>query len=165
MSETFVIEDYTYWNPTGCSFTSNSSTDRQEPTGLEGFEFIPPTNWQLTYDLHDTTNSKRFYLVSKGQSTGGSNKYGVGADTNSNTHNIGMVLRTTTSSSQYQVSPDYPAHIKWVVEGTTTKGYVGNTLVRTDTVNWWNTYNPYIFKWGIWASGTVTVTNIKVKPL
>ena len=76
-----------------------------------------------------------------------------------------MVIRTTSSSQQVTQSSNYPAHIKWVVEGNTTKGYVDDTLARTDSVSWWGTYAPYIFKWGIWNSGTVTVTNIKVKAL
>lgn len=165
LTKTYAIEDCTYWNATGCTFTSNSTTDRVEPTGLEAFEYTPPSHWQLSFDLYDDSNSKRFYLVSKPQSSSSSNKYGVGADTNSSTHNVAMVLRTTTSASQQGNSSDYPAHIRWEIDNGTTKGYVGNTLVRTDSVNWWGSYAPYIFKWGIWAKGTVTVTNIKIKPL
>ena len=165
VSETYSLEDCYYYNSTGISFTSNSTTDRQESTGIEAFEFTPPSHWELSYDITDTSNSKRLYFVSKPQSTGGSNKYGVGSDTNSSTYNCSMVLRTTSSASQYHVGSGLPVSCRWEIDGTTTKGYVEDSLVRTDTVNWWGSYAPYIFKWGIWAKGTVTVTNIKIKPL
>ena len=165
VSETYAIEDCYYYNSTGITFTSNSTTDRQASTGIEAFEFTPPTNWQLSYIIQDTSNSKRIYLVSKSQSSSGSNRYGLGSDTNNSTHKVSMVLRTTSSNIKTVDSSTYPVPVKWEINGNTTKGYVDGTLVRTDTVTWWNSYAPYYFKWGIWQTGTVTVTEIKVKQL
>lgn len=76
-----------------------------------------------------------------------------------------MVVRTTSSNSKTVDSSNCPVPVKWEINGNTTKGYVDGALARTDTINWWNTYAPYYFKWGIWQTGTVTVTNIKVKAL
>ena len=161
-SETYSIEDCYYYNSTGISYTSNSTSDRQVSTGLESFEFNPPSKWELSFDLEASTYGKRFYLVSKAQSTT-SNKYGLGGDIDTNA--CASVLRTTASDSVSGTKVSGTNSFKFSIDGTSLTQYVNGSSLRTKTVSWWDTYKPYVFKWGIWNTGTVTVTNIKVKPL
>lgn len=164
LQEIFVVEDCVYYNPTGVTFVSNSSTDRVEPSGLEAFEYTPTGNFELTFDIDDTSTGKRFGLFSKNETTSTTTKYGVASNYTSNTK-INLVIRTTTSqSNEYNVSSK-PNTVKFVRNGNNTALYLNNVLQTTQSITWWDSYAPYVFKWGIWATGTATITNIKIKAL
>ena len=103
------------------------------------------------------------YFISVPQSTTTANYYGLGANLESNKVQIGY--RTTTSTFMNQTPIINPVNIKFIREGDTVKGYIDGTLKRTDTLTWIDSNAPYTLSWGIWATGTVTATNIKIKKL
>ena len=165
VSETYSIEDCFYWNATGLTYTSNSSTDRKVLTGLEDtLEFTPNGNFEFSYTEADTGVGKRLYLISKIQSTSTSNNYGIGGDIDTNS--VAVTLRTTSSSRKANNGKVSPSSFKFIIDGTDVSGYIDGTLKNTWTnVNWWSTYAPYTLSYAIWGTGTGTWTNIKIKPL
>ena len=163
VSKTYGIEDCIYYNLTGVTINSSTSSDIQQASGLEAFEFTPPTNWEYSFDLEADSYGKRWYLVSKPQSSSGNNRYGLGGNVDTTYNQIG--IRTTSSSFVNASKNGNKGSWKFVVEGTSVKQYFNDNLERTSEVSWFNTYAPYYFKWGTWNTGTATVTNIKIKPL
>lgn len=165
VSEIYALEDCFYWNATGLTYTSNSSTDRKVLTGLEDtLEFTPNGNFEFSYTEADTSNGKRLYLISKPQSTSTSNNYGIGGDIDASS--VAVTLRTTSSSRKANNGRVSPSSFKFIIDGTDVSGYIDGTLKNTWTnVNWWSTYAPYTLSYAIWGTGTGTWTNIKIKPL
>lgn len=166
VSETYVIEDCYYWNATGISYTSTSTTDRRVLSGLEDvISYTPTGKFEFSFDLQDTNNngSKRLYLISKGQSTSTTNYYGLGA--NEGSSNNQMVVRTTSTSISSATPKTNPATFKFVRDGDTVTMYHNSSVCDTKTLDWIDTYAPYTLSWGIWQTGTVTATNIKIKRL
>ena len=163
LSEIYVLEDCDYWNENGIIFTSNSNTDRRAYTGLESIiNYTPPNKFELSYTLESSTFGKRLYLTSISQSTSSSNYYAFGCDID--TRYCNCVLRITASTGT-QTTRTNPANFRIVRDGTTVKWYCNDVLIRTETVNWIDTYAPYTLSWGIWNTGTVIATNIKIKAL
>ena len=52
-----------------------------------------------------------------------------------------------------------------IIDGTTVSFYDNGNLIRTQTNDWLTTNPPAYFSWSTWGTGTVTVKNIKIKPL
>lgn len=163
LQEIYEVEDCEYWNPTGVSYNSTSSTDRKVLSGLEDIEFTPKANYEVSFKLNADTFGKRLYFISKPQSTSSSNFYGFGGDID--TQYGSMTLRTTSSSNYKVNSRTNPMKFKFVFTGSTVQFYANDTLITTHSVNWIQQYAPYVFSWGIWNTGTVTASEIKVKQL
>ena len=161
-SETYEVQDCWYWNETGITYNSTSSTDRRVMSGLEDIEYTPTGKFEMSFTLEADTYGKRFYFISKTQSTSSSNKYGIGADIDTSYCNL--VLRTTSSSGEHTTRTN-PATFKFVIDGSNIDMYCNGSLVTTKTASWFTGYAPYVFTWGIWNTGTVTASNLKIKPL
>ena len=76
-----------------------------------------------------------------------------------------MVVRTTSTSISGATPKTNPATFKFVRDGNTVTMYHNGSLCDTKTVTWIDTYAPYTISWAIWQTGTITATNIKIKPL
>lgn len=162
-SETYSLEDCYYWNEQGITVTSNSSSDRKVVSGLEDVvNFIPNGDFEFSFTLQDSTSGKRLYLISVPQSTSTTNYYGIGGDIATN--NLELALRTT--STDYTTAPKTnPANFKFVRNGADIQMYANDNLVTTKTASWIDQYAPYTISWAVWATGTATAKNIKIKQL
>ena len=165
VSETYSVVDADYYNPTGVTFTSNSSTDRKEASGLESYSYNVPSKFEVSYDYTITTGSNlRWYFESTSQS---SNNYGLGFQKNTNNNQGVFTVRTTSSSNTNggTIALNQTVNIRIVRDGDSVQFYLDNTLITTKTVTWIDTYKPYTFGWGVWGTGTAKIENIIVKPL
>lgn len=102
-------------------------------------------------------------MVDKAHTTSSSNGYGVGV--NKNPTEWDNVVRTNQNNHNGYNSTNSSISCRIVRDGNNTSFYNDDTLVVTKSFNYWDSRAPYIFSWGIWDTGTITVTNIKIKPL
>ena len=165
VSEIYSVVDADYYNPTGVTFTSSSSTDRKEQSGIT-YTYDTPSKFEVSYDYTITSGSNlRWYFIS--DPTGSSNQYGIGFQKAQNSNQGTFTVRTTSSSNMNggTIALDQKVNIRIERDNNTFKCYVDETLVTTQTITWWDSHKPYGFAWGIWGTGTAKIENIIVKPL
>ena len=165
-SEEVSLVDADYYNPTGVSFTSSSSTDRKEQSGIT-YTYSTPSKFEVSYDYTITSGQNlRWYFITN--PTSSSNQYGIGFQKFANQNNGVVTVRTTSSSNVDKVgsiSIGQTVNIRIIRDNSTFQVYVGETLATTKTITWWDSHKPYGFAWGIWGVGAAKIENIIVKPL
>lgn len=165
LQETYELEDYIKYDPTGFTKTTTSSADTTYPSNYD-LEIPSINNFQLEFD-YNNPQSFRLYLAStKVTEVGISIQYGIGFTRDGSGRFIFTERTTSTSNTTCQSIPSGTNHYKVVFNGNTVSVWVNDVQqVSNKSLSWWNTHFPYYFNWACWAVGTGTVTNIKVKAL
>lgn len=166
LQETYILEDCNYYNEPGITLIQNDSADSSYPSGIpyhhEGSE-----KYMVEFDF--TMKSKfRFYYVSTEVTSKGDHQYYGYGFNRDNSGNFTIATRTTiTSSSRYTtgLTDGEERRIKMIIDGITVSFYDNGNLIETQINNWLPTNPPAYFSWATWATGTVTVRNIKIKSL
>ena len=166
LQETYTLEDCNYYSETGTTLIQNDSTDTSYPSDIpyhhEGTE-----KYMVEFDFTMKTSLRFYYANSKVTSKGDKQNYGYGFSRNASGEFVISTRTTTTSNSSYTtgLTNGEERRIKMIIDGTTVSFYDNGNLIRTQTNNWLTTNPPAYFSWATWGTGTVTVKNIKIKPL
>ena len=166
LTETCTLEDCNYYSETGTTLIQNDSTDTSYPCDIpyhhEGTE-----KYMVEFDFTMRTSLRFYYANSKVTSKGDKQNYGYGFSRNSYGEFVISTRTTTTSNSKYTtgLANGEERRIKMIIDGTTVSFYDNGNLIRTQTNDWLTTNPPAYFSWATWGTGTVTVKNIKIKPL
>ena len=164
-SEEVSLVDADYYNATGVSFTSTSSTDRKEASGLEAYTYSVPTKFEVSYDYTITSGQNlRWYFSS---ANGSNNQYALGFQKAQNNNQGVFTVRATSSSNSNggTIAVNQTVKIRIVRNSSTVQFYLDNNLITTKTVTWIDSHSPYTFTWSIWGVGVAKVENILVKPI
>ena len=166
LTETYTLEDCNYYSETGTTLIQNDSTDTGYPSDIpyhhEGTE-----KYMVEFDFTMKTSFRFYYNNTKVTSKGGHIDYGYGFSRDASGKFVISTRTTTTSNSTYTtgLANGEERRIKMIIDGTTVSFYDNGNLIRTQTNEWLTTNPPAYFNWATWGTGTVTVKNIKIKPL
>ena len=166
LTETYTLEDCNYYSETGTTLIQNDSTDTGYPSDIpyhhEGTE-----KYMVEFDFTMKTSFRFYYNNTKATSKGDPLHYGYGFSRDASGKFVISTRTTTTSNSTYTtgLANGEERRIKMIIDGTTVSFYDNGNLIRTQTNEWLTTNPPAYFNWATWGTGTVTVKNIKIKPL
>ena len=166
LTETYTLEDCNYYSETGTTLIQNDSTDTGYPSGIpyhhEGTE-----KYMVEFDFTMKTSFRFYYNNTKVTSKGDPIEYGYGFSRDASGKFVISTRTTKTSNSTYTtgLANGEERRIKMIIDGTTVSFYDNGNLIRTQTNEWLTTNPPAYFNWATWGTGTVTVKNIKIKPL
>ena len=166
LTETYTLEDCNYYSETGTTLIQNDSTDTGYPSDIpyrhEGTE-----KYMVEFDFTMKTSFRFYYANTKLTSKGDPLHYGYGFSRDASGKFVISTRTTTTSNSTYTtgLTNGEERRIKMIIDGTTVSFYDNGNLIRTQTNDWLTTNPPAYFSWATWGTGTVTVKNIKIKPL
>ena len=166
LTETYTLEDCNYYSETGTTLIQNDSTDTGYPSDIpyhhEGTE-----KYMVEFDFTMKTSFRFYYNNTKVTSKGDHINYGYGFSRDASGKFVISTRTTTTSNSTYTtgLANGEERRIKMIIDGTTVSFYDNGNLIRTQTNDWLTTNPPAYFSWATWGTGTVTVKNIKIKPL
>ena len=166
LTETYTLEDCNYYSETGTTLIQNDSTDTGYPSDIpyhhEGTE-----KYMVEFDFTMKTSLRFYYANSKVTAKGDKQNYGYGFSRDASGRFVISTRTTTTSNSTYTtgLANGEERRIKMIIDGTTVSFYDNGNFIRTQTNEWLTTNPPAYFSWATWGTGTVTVKNIKIKPL
>ena len=164
--QTYTLEDCNYYSETGTTLIQNDSTDTSYPSDIpyhhEGTE-----KYMVEFDFTMKTSFRFYYVSTEVTSKGDKQDYGYGFSRDASGKFVISTRTTTTSNSTYTtgLANGEERRIKMIIDGTTVSFYDNGNLIRTQTNEWLTTNPPAYFSWATWGTGTVTVKNIKIKPL
>ena len=164
--QTYTLEDCNYYSETGTTLIQNDSTDTAYPCDIP-YHHEGTGKYMVEFDFTMRTSLRFYYANSKVTSKGDKQEYGYGFSRDASGRFVISTRTTTTSNSTYTTGlvNGEERRIKMIIDGTTVSFYDNGNLIRTQTNNWLTTNPPAYFSWATWGTGTVTVKNIKVKPL
>ena len=165
VSETYSLSDRLVYDVTEYSKTGTGSATSVVTNNKTWDNTI---NWELTADIKVTGNSCRIDVVPPTESL--SHHFGIGKASNGQ---LSTYVGKATSGEEAQnhantMNNNTYYTVKVVKEGTTIKFYYGDTLLRTDTStasSWIGNYSTESVKFTTWASNTIYMKNLSVKPL
>lgn len=166
LQETYTLEDCNYYSETGTTLIQNDSTDTDYPCDIpyhhEGTE-----KYMVEFDFTMKTSFRFYYASTEVTSKGDPIDYGYGFSRDASGKFVISTRTTKTSNSTYTtgLTNGEERRIKMIIDGTTVSFYDNGNLIRTQTNDWLTTNPPAYFSWATWGTGTVTVKNIKIKPL
>ena len=166
LTETYTLEDCNYYSETGTTLIQNDSTDTDYPCDIpyhhEGTE-----KYMVEFDFTMRTQFRFYYASTEVTSKGDPIDYGYGFSRDASGKFVISTRTTKTSNSTYTtgLANGEERRIKMIIDGTTVSFYDNGNLIRTQTNDWLTTNPPAYFSWATWGTGTVTVKNIKIKPL
>lgn len=166
LQETYTLEDCNYYSETGTTLIQNDSTDTSYPSDIP-YHHEGTGKYMVEFDFTMKTSLRFYYANTKVTSKGDKQEYGYGFSRDASGKFVISTRTTTTSNSTYTtgLTNGEERRIKMIIDGTTVSFYDNGKLIRTQTNNWLTTNPPAYFSWATWGTGTVTVKNIKVKPL
>ena len=166
LQETYTLEDCNYYSETGTTLIQNDSTDTDYPSDIpyhhEGTE-----KYMVEFDFTMKSGLRFYYSNTKVTSKGDPIDYGYGFSRDASGKFVITTRTTKSSNSTYTtgLANGEERRIKMIIDGTTVSFYDNGNLIRTQTNEWLTTNPPAYFSWSTWGTGTVTVKNIKIKPL
>lgn len=166
LQETYTLEDCNYYSETGTTLIQNDSTDTSYPSDIpyhhEGTE-----KYMVEFDFTMKTSFRFYYTNTEVTSKGDQQDYGYGFSRNASGEFVISTRTTTTSNSTYTtgLANGEERRIKMIIDRTTVSFFDNGRLIRTQKNDWLTTNPPAYFGWATWETGTVTVKNIKIKPL
>ena len=166
LQETYTLEDCNYYSETGTTLIQNDSTDTSYPSDIP-YHHEGTKKYMVEFDFTMKTSFRFYYTNTEVTSKGDQQDYGYGFSRNVSGEFVISTRTTTTSNSTYTtgLANGEERRIKMVIDGTTVSFYDNGNLIRTQTNDWLTTNPPAYFSWATWGTGTVTVKNIKIKPL
>ena len=165
VSETYSIQDCLLYDVDGFSKTTTTSTDTTYATGYD-YSLASISDFQLEFDFNNPIGFRLYFSHNKVVTTGDNTNYGIGFSRNASDKFVFTERTTTTSNTTCQSISSGTNHYKIKFNGNVVNVWVDDVQqVNNKTLSWWNTHFPYYFDWAIWATGTGTVTNIKIKAL
>lgn len=166
LQETYTLEDCNYYSETGTTLIQNDSTDTSYPSDIP-YHHEGTDKYMVEFDFTMKTQFRFYYASTEVTSKGDQQDYGYGFSRNSYGEFVISTRTTTTSNSSYTtgLTNGETRRIKMIIDGTTVSFYDNGNLIRTQTNTWLTTHPPAYFSWATWGTGTVTVKNIKIKPL
>lgn len=166
LQETYTLEDCNYYSETGTTLIQNDSTDTSYPSDIP-YHHGGTEKYMVEFDFTMKTSFRFYYTNTEVTSKGDQQDYGYGFSRNVSGEFVISTRTTTTSNSSYTtgLADGEERRIKMIIDGTTVSFYDNGKLIRTQTNNWLTTNPPAYFGWATWGTGTVTVKNIKIKPL
>lgn len=166
LQETYTLEDCNYYSETGTTLIQNDSTDTSYPSDIP-YHHEGTGKYMVEFDFTMKTSLRFYYLSTEVTSKGDKQDYGYGFSRDASGKFVISTRTTTTSNSTYTtgLANGEERRIKMIIDGTTVSFYDNGNLIRTQTNNWLTTNPPAYFSWATWGTGTVTVKNIKIKPL
>ena len=166
LTETYTLEDCNYYSKTGITLIQNDSTDTSYPSGIP-YHHEVTGKYMVEFDFTMRTSLRFYYANSKVTAKGDKQNYGYGFSRDASGRFVISTRTTTTSNSTYTTGlvNGEERRIKMIIDGTTVSFYDNGNLIRTQTNDWLTTHPPAYFSWATWGTGTVTVKNIKIKPL
>lgn len=166
LTETYTLEDCNYYSETGTTLIQNDSTDTSYPSDIP-YHHEGTGKYMVEFDFTMKTSLRFYYANSKVTSKGDKQNYGYGFSRDASGNFVISTRTTTTSNSTYTtgLTNGEERRIKMIIDGTTVSFYDNGNLIRTQTNEWLTTNPPAYFSWATWGTGTVTVKNIKIKPL
>lgn len=166
LTETYTLEDCNYYSKTGTTLIQTDSTDTSYPSGItyhhEGTE-----KYMIEFDFTMKTTFRFYYASTEVTLKGDQQDYGYGFSRDASGNFVISTRSRTTSNSTYTtgLADGEERRIKMIIDGTTVSFYDNGNLIKTQTNTWLTTNPPAYFSWATWGTGTVTVKNIKIKPL
>ena len=166
LTETYILEDCNYYSKTGTTLIQNDSTDTAYPCDIP-YHHEGTGKYMVEFDFTMRTSFRFYYLSTEVTSKGDNADYGYGFSRDASGKFVISTRTTTTSNSTYTtgLANGEERRIKMIIDGTTVSFYDNGNLIRTQTNDWLTTHPPAYFSWATWGTGTVTVKNIKIKPL
>jgi len=166
VSVTYTIEDCIFYYPDEVSITSNTSSDVIEKR-LTDYMFTDlPVNFELSYDYKTTRCGGRIQLGSNANTSSSTANYQIGMGTTGGCKRASMARETSTDASEGStISTNTYYNCRMVKNGNSIQYYWNDTLHTTKIVSWFEDYHDYVFVYGIWAVGTMTGKEFKIKPL
>lgn len=166
LTETYTLEDCNYYSKTGTTLIQNDSTDTSYPSNIP-YHHKGTKKYMVEFDFTMKTSFRFYYVSTEVTSKGDKQDYGYGFSRDISGNFVISTRTTTTSNSTYTtgLANGEERRIKMIIDGTTVSFYDNGNLIKTQTNEWLTTNPPAYFSWATWGTGTVTVKNIKIKPL
>ena len=166
LQETCILEDCNYYSETGTTLIQNDSTDTAYPCDIP-YHHEGTGKYMVEFDFTMKTTFRFYYTSTEVTLKGDRQDYGYGFSRNASGEFVISTRTTTTSNSTYTtgLANGEERRIKMIIDRTTVSFFDNERLIRTQKNNWLTTNPPAYFSWATWGTGTVTVKNIKIKPL
>ena len=164
--QTYTLEDCNYYSETGTTLIQNDSTDTSYPSDIP-YHHEGTGKYMVEFDFTMKSAFRFYYTNTEVTAKGDKQNYGYGFSRDALGKFVISTRTTTTSNSSYTtgLAEGEERRIKMIIDGTTVSFYDNGDLIRTQTNDWLTTNPPAYFSWATWTTGTVTVRNLKIKPL
>lgn len=165
ISETYSISDRLLYDATEYNYTGTGSATS---VATNNKTWSNTGDWEVTADIKVTGNSSRIDVVPPTEDR--MHHFGIGKNSSGRLSTyVGKASSgEETQTHSQSISNNTYYTVKVVKEGTTVKFYFEGTLIRTDSTtatSWIGNYDTESVKFTTWASKTVYMKNLSVKPL
>ena len=165
-SETYSLEDV-WLHRTDEYSRTHSSSSAVSNTVIDGFSWDNTVDWEFSCDLKVTGMGQRIDIVPPSESLNHHIGFGKSTDNNYMRYYIGKsssgenIITTTDTINN---NTYYPVTV--IKQGTTIK-FIFNDEETTNTYDssWLSNYSTETFKFTQWRESSISVKNIKIKPL
>lgn len=166
VSEIFVMEDCIWGHLTEETVTRSSTTTltKEVQTGLQ---LSLPNKFSLEFELKSTLSGYRTYLAPVQYKSTDDPNYALFVQQTSSIYTVGYRTTSTTALIS-NTSVQGSSYQKWKIvrDGNTFTYYINDVQVaQTTNPTWFDTYTPHTVVFNCWSTGSVSMKNIKVKPL
>ena len=171
-SETYEVEDCSYWNETEVSRTTTMGSTIYD----SDMAVALPTNCEITLEAWSNNSATdggehRFFMFPKSQYSSGTTQpqYALYFDLLGQ-NNAKLGKRQSNSSmyvgSTFSATRSTYHSVKLVKTGTSIAFYFNDDLKATESESWIDNYSDYTFSMMRWStSGTSKLRNVKIKAL
>ena len=167
LQETYVLEDCIWGHLTEETVTRSSTTTltKEVQTGLQ---LSLPNKFSLEFELKSTlSEGYRTYLTPVQYKSANDPNYALFVQQASSFYTVGYRITSTTALIR-NTSVQGSSYQKWKIvrDGNTFTYYINDVQVaQTTNLTWFDTYTPHTLVFNCWSTGSVSMKNIKVKPL
>jgi len=167
LSESVTIEDCIWGHLTEETVTKSSTTTltKEVQTGLQ---LSLPNKFSLEFELKSTlSDGYRTYLTPVQYKSENDPNYALFVQQTSSFYTVGYRTTSTTALIS-NTSVQGESYQKWKIvrDGNTFTYYINDVQVaQTTNLTWFDTYTPHTVVFNCWSTGSVSMKNIKVKPL
>ena len=166
LTETYIVEDCIFYHSDEVSITSNTSSDVIEKRLTDYIFTDLPVNFELSYDYKTTKCGGRIQLGSNANTSSSIANYQIGMGTTGFCKRASIARATSTDTTESgTISTNTYYNCRMVKNGNSIQYYWDDVLHTTKTVSWFENHHDYVFVYGIWAVGTMTGKEFKIKPL
>ena len=160
------MEDCIWGHLTEETVTRSSTTTltKEVQTGLQ---LSLPNKFSLEFELKSTLSGYRTYLTPVQYKSANDPNYALFVQQTSSIYAVGYRTTSTTALIS-NTSVQGSSYQKWKIvrDGNTFTYYINDVQVaQTTNPTWFDTYTPHTIVFNCWATGSVSMKNIKVKPL
>ena len=169
VSETYSLEDCTFYDATEHSYTKGSGNYYSAITGAISITGNFEWSMDMKHSNVSASSEARVFLANNTHSASSQPNYALwqqfeaSSKVNSGSRRSGSTISSTATKPS--VTNDTYVNFKCTRTSNNFAFDIGGNTLDTLTETWFDNYSSYYLTCTLWKSGTITIKNIKIKAL